>query len=151
MYLMSFTALAGAAGKYWWGALCDRVDPKKAVMAMFATAALGLAIGLAPGSRLTLPLFILIYGFSMGGVVSTGPIMIAHVFGGEFYASIARFVGVLINSSLLGYLTMGLSFSLTGSYNPAYAIFVVLYILAIWLIYSIKLTSGQLRASNPLS
>jgi len=62
------------------GALCDRFRPRRVVSTLMITAALGLALGLVQHSLLALALFTVIYGFSMGGVVSTIPIMIAEVF-----------------------------------------------------------------------
>jgi MFS transporter, OFA family, oxalate/formate antiporter len=138
MLMMSATALVGAAGKYLWGALCDRYRPRRVVTALMVCAALGLSFGLIKTSLPALLLFAGIYGFSMGGVVSTSPIMIAEVFGREVYASIARFVSAAINFYFVSYLVMGWTFEQTGSYDAAYILFILLYLIAAWLIGSIK-------------
>lgn len=138
MYLMSVTALIGAVGKYVWGVLCDRFNPNRVVAVLMAANAGGLALGLIPESTLAMVLFIVVFGFAMGGIVSTTPVMIAHVFGREAYASVARFQGVLSRLFLFGYIVMGQSFERTGSYDAAYFVFIVLNVVALLLVLSIK-------------
>lgn len=138
MYCMSFTALIGAAGKYAWGALCDRFQPRKVVMALMVAAAVGLTLGMIKDSPLALVLFTVIYGFAMGGVVSTAPIMISDIFGREVYASMARFSSAAINLYFVSYFFMGWSFDRTGSYDSAYVLFILLFLVATSLIASIN-------------
>jgi OFA family oxalate/formate antiporter-like MFS transporter len=148
MYFMSFTALVGAAGKYAWGALCDRYPPRRVVIALMLASAFGLALGLVKHSLLALALFALIFGFSMGGVVSTIPIMIAEVFGREVYASIARFSSAAINFYFVSYFFMGWSFERTGSYDAAYILFTILYLVAAKLIASIRVKADSPKTSG---
>jgi MFS transporter, OFA family, oxalate/formate antiporter len=144
MVLMSGAALVGAAGKYAWGALCDRFEPRKVVATLMAASAFGLALGLIKHSTVALMAFTFIYGFSMGGVVSTSPILIAHVFGRDVYPSIARFASAAINLYFISYPIMGWCFQRTGAYDAAYALFAVLYVIAFFLIRSIKAPSRTL-------
>ncbi len=145
MYMMSLTAFIGALGKYFWGMLCDRYDPRKVVAVLIVANGLGLGLGLIQNSFPALMLFIVIFGFAMGGVVSTGPITIAFLFGRDAYASVARFLGLVVRLQLIGYFITGLSYDRTGSYDTAYVIFIVLDLIAAALILTTK------KSSIPLS
>jgi MFS transporter, OFA family, oxalate/formate antiporter len=104
---------------------------------LFLNAA-GLCVGLVPGSLVTVTVFILIYGFAMGGVVSTQPVIIAEFYGRDAYPTVARYVGLVVGVDCVGYPIMGMSFDLTGSYDTAYLIFVGLNFIAALLIASLK-------------
>lgn len=138
MVMMAATALVGSIGKYVWGLLCDRFDPRKvaAILAGANAAALGLA--LCRDSFSALVLFITVFGFTMGGILSTYPIMIAHLFGRESFASVIRFVSMFLILQLAGYLIAGQSFDRLGSYDAAYMLFIALDIVAVFLFISIK-------------
>ena len=138
MAMMSATALMGACGKYVWGILCDHFDPCRVVSVLMATCSFGLIFSLFENSVTALILFIIVFGFSMGGVMSTFPIMIAHLFGRESFASVGRFLGLFLLLQMPGYLVASLSYDLTGSYNLAYFIFILLGLLGAFLIFSVK-------------
>lgn len=137
MIMMAATALAGSVGKYIWGMLCDHFTPQRVVAVLISAIMVGHILALQ-SSLLALVLFIIIFGFSMGGVMSTFPVFIAHLFGRESFALVGRFLGLLLGINIIGYLIMGQSFDRTGSYNIAYAIFIVLDIIAISLILTIS-------------
>lgn len=134
MALVSLTALTATVGKTAWGMLCDRYDPKRVVAVLMAFNGLGLALALVPVSSFALALFILLFGFAMGGIMSTLPILVADLYGRESFASVSRFVSVFIVLEVGGYLLMGQSYDRTGSYNAAYATFVLLDLVAAGLI-----------------
>ena len=142
MLMMSVTALLGALGKYFWGSLCDRFEPRRVVAALIATTAAGLGLGLVQGSLAALVLFIAVFGFAMGGVVSTTPVLIGHFFGRAAYASVARVLGRVVRLQVVGYYLMGRSFKITGSYDAAYAIFIALDLIAAALVLSIRQPQG---------
>ena len=138
MRLMAATALAGAVGKYLWARLCDSFPARTVVAALIAFNAAGLGLLLLPPSMAAVALFVVIYGFSMGGVVSTQPVMIAATFGREAFPTIARYIWVVVGFNCIGYPIMGMSFDMTGSYSAAYGIFIVFNICALCLIASLK-------------
>ncbi len=138
MGLMSLTALLGAAGKYAWGHSCDHFDSRKVAAVMMGANALGLGLGLIHGQAVALVLFILVFGFSMGGVMSVFQVIVADLFGRESFASVLRFAGLFLILQVVGYVAMGLAFDLTGSYAPAYALFMALDAVACVLAVSIK-------------
>ncbi|OHD70980.1 MAG: hypothetical protein A2W19_07605 [Spirochaetes bacterium RBG_16_49_21] len=138
MNLMAATALVGTAGKYVWALLCDKFSPRKVSTLLIFFNAAGLGLLLIPGSIAAVVLFILIYGFAMGGVVSTQPVIIADYFGREAYPTVARYIGVIVGINCISYPIMGRSFDITGSYDTAYLIFIVLNLVAVLLMASLK-------------
>jgi OFA family oxalate/formate antiporter-like MFS transporter len=134
--LVSLTALIATVGKTVWGALCDRYDPRRVVGVLMAMNGIGLCLALVPESRLALSAFILLFGFAMGGIMSTLPILVADLYGRESFASVSRFMSLFIILEVGGYMLMGLSFDKTGSYDRAYCVFVLLDLVAAGLVFA---------------
>lgn len=148
MIMMCAAAFFGAVGKYVWGVFCDRYEAKYVVAVLIGANALGLILGLLPGSLLALILFILVFGFAMGGVMSTFPIMVADLFGRESFAAVLRFVSLFLILQLVGYIIVGLSYDRLGSYDPAYILYVGLDLVALYLILTLKRPNGQGQADR---
>jgi MFS family permease len=138
MLMMAATALVGAAGKYSWGMMCDRFDPKRIAITMATVNALGLAIGLIKNSMAALIIFIPVFGFSMGGIMSTFPIIVATLFGRKNFSSVLRYISFFLILQMFGYLIAGQSFDITGSYDTAYKVFIGLDLIAAFLLFSLK-------------
>ena len=130
MLLTACTAALATAGKFLWGWLCDLAEPRKVVAALLAAKALGLGLGLWPDSLVGMWHFIIIFGFAMGGVMSTFPIMAAHLFGRDGFWRVYRLLVFFLAFQGLGYLIMGQSFELTGSYDLAFICFMALDLVA---------------------
>ncbi len=135
MALVSLTALIATIGKTVWGTLCDRYEPRRVVAVLMAMNGIGLCLALVPESKLALSAFILLFGFAMGGIMSTLPILVADLYGRESFASVSRFMSLFIILEVGGYMLMGQSFDRTGSYDRAYAIFVLLDLVAAGLVF----------------
>lgn len=129
MLLTALVAALATAGKFLWGLFCDLAEPRKVVALLLAGKAVGLACGLWP-SPAGLWLFIVIFGFAMGGVMATFPIMAAHLFGRASFWRVYRLLVLFLALQGLGYLVMGQSFSRTGSYDAAFVCFIALDVLA---------------------
>ncbi|MBN2468937.1 MAG: MFS transporter [Deltaproteobacteria bacterium] len=138
MAMMSATALMGAVGKYVWGMLCDRFDPRRVMALLMVACSLGLGFSFFENSLPALIFFIIVFGFAMGGAMATFPIAIAYLFGRESFAHVGRFLWMFLLLQMPGYLIAALSFDLTGSYNVAYGVFIVLDLIAAGLIVSMK-------------
>jgi nitrate/nitrite transporter NarK len=138
MILMTATAFFGAVGKYSWGMLCDFISPTRVISAIMIANAVGLVAALSANSAVAVGLFIFLFGFAMGGVMATYPIIIAELFGRESFASVFRFMAVFLVIQMAGYIIAGLSFDLTGSYNTAYGLFIGLDVLAAVIVLSVK-------------
>ncbi|MBW1819691.1 MAG: hypothetical protein JRJ60_21335, partial [Deltaproteobacteria bacterium] len=100
------------------------------VAVLMAMNGIGLCLALVPESMLALSAFILLFGFAMGGIMSTLPILVADLYGRESFASVSRFMSLFIILEVGGYMLMGQSFDRTGSYDRAYAVFVLLDLVA---------------------
>ena len=138
MWLMALTACIGAVAKYLWGMWCDRFDPRHVFALLVSMMALGLGLALIHDSLVALALFILIFGFAMGGVMSLFPIIVADLYGRESFPAVFRYVSLLVIIEVFGFVIAGQSFDRTGSYDLAYVIFIVLALVAVGLIVTIK-------------
>ncbi len=138
MMMMAATALVGAVGKYSWGMMCDRFEARRVAVGMTVANALGLGLGLIKNSMAALIIFIPVFGFSMGGIMSTFPIIVATLFGRKNFASVLRYISIFLILQMFGYLIAGRSFDITGSYDTAYMIFIGLDIIAALLLCSLE-------------
>ncbi len=138
MALTVLTALLGAGGKYGWGRLCDSVDERKVVAWSILFQIAGLAILISSKALIPLFVFILLFGLGMGGVMSTFPIVVAGFFGRNDFPKVYGYSSLFLLLQCGGYILMGRSFDLTGSYNTAYISFIAMNIIAIILILLAK-------------
>jgi len=143
MGMMAATACIGAVAKYVWGMLCDRFDPRHVFATLVSMMALGLGLALIHDSLVALALFIVIFGFSMGGVMSLFPIIVADLYGRESFPAVFRYVSLIIIIEISGFVIAGQSFDRTGSYDLAYIIFVILNLIAVSLILTMKRPRGK--------
>lgn len=137
MLMMAATAFVGAAGKYSWGVMCDRFEPRRVVFVMAVANAIGLSLALIKHSFFALICFIPVFGFSMGGIMSTYPIIVATIFGRESFSSVLRFISIFLILQMFGYLIAGQSYDRTGSYDAAYWLFICLDLVAAFLLFSL--------------
>ncbi len=138
MLLVALTSVAGTFGKFTWGTLCDRFSPNRVGAVMFCLVGLGQVLGLIASGPWTVGLFIVVFGFGMGGIMSTFPIVSAWCFGRAAFASVYRFLALFLGLQAVGYMMMGGSFHLTGSYDAAYTIFVFVDLAAAGAIVTVK-------------
>jgi MFS family permease len=148
MWLMAATAFTGALGKYIWGVVCDYFDTRHVASLIAALNAIGLFFAFFQGSSPSLFLFVVVFGFTMGGIMSTYPIIIADIFGRVAFPFVVRFASLFLILQMAGYLIAGQSFDHTGSYNMAYAAFLGFDLIAAVLIGSIPKSPGQ-NPANP--
>jgi len=127
--------LGSAAGKVFFGWLCDRVPPKRAC-------ALGLALQLGGvlvllSIRADSPLvliwaYALLLGFGLGSWLPTMSMLVSTNFGLAYYGSIFGVISFLESTGTsIGPLFAGLVFDAVGTYYPAFVTFAVLYGVAI--------------------
>ncbi len=147
MTMMASTAFSGGIGKYVWGMLCDRFRPKLVVATIGLVNAAGLVFALIHGSLIAIFVFIVVYGFSMGGINSTFPIMTAEYFGRRSFPNVMRYLMLLLMLNLSGFVIAGQSYDRFGSYDPAFILFICCDIIAVILILSIKYPDSTVQAS----
>ena len=152
MILVALTAAAGTCGKFTWGIMCDRFAPNRLAAIMFTLVGLGQILGTVAQGPVTLTLFIIIFGFGMGGIMSTFPIITAWCFGRSAFASVFRYLALFLALQALGYLMMGQAFRLTGSYDMAYLAFVFIDLAAAAMIWGARpLSQPAEGAASPAS
>ncbi len=138
MLLMAVTSLLGAAGKYIWGTLCDMFESQKVAAALILANGIGLAAALFAHSAAALVVFVCLFGFAMGGVMSTYPIIVADLFGRDSFAAVYRFMMIFLALQMAGFIIAGLSFDLAGSYTPAYVLFIIIDLAAALLVMTVR-------------
>ena len=127
----SMIGFSGLVSKPVWGLIAERVEARYAAAAEFVLLALGiLAIYAAP----TLPLMygaILFFGVGIGGVVTIQETVWADYFGRLTLASV-RSIGrtFTIVFSAGGPVLAGLAYDLRDSYDSAFLVFIVAYVVA---------------------
>lgn len=138
MLLMTSTALVATIGKYTWGMLCDRFEPRHVAAVLAGANALGLVPSLFHDAILAVVLFILIFGFAMGGIMSTYPIIVADLFGRMSFPAVSRFMALFLILQMSGYIVAGQSYDLLGSYDAAYGLYIIFDIVAACLLVTIR-------------
>jgi len=144
MLMMAVTALIGSGGKIFWGWLCDRFDARKVVACAILCQIAGLLVLTTGKSIFILSTFIVLFGLGMGGVMSTIAVVTAEFFGRENFAKVYGYIALFLLSESAGFIMMGQSFDLFGSYNYAYIGFVIFYAIALVLM----LTARRPRLQN---
>jgi MFS family permease len=142
--VVSVTTITGTVGRVAFAAVGDRWAPRQIAAAMFALQALGLALAAlgspgadgAAGGGLSGAAWILaagsvVFGLTMGIIVSIQPLVAADCFGrrsfGRIYGPI--YLAIQIGTGL-GSLVFGLTATAFGSYGPVLAVVALTLLLA---------------------
>jgi OFA family oxalate/formate antiporter-like MFS transporter len=123
--VLGLVAGMGIFGKVGSGYLADRVPPHLVLTGVFLMEAVGLTVLIATDSIAGVAAFVLIFGYSMGGLVALQPLVVVHYFG---QASVATIVGAMTAFSSLfmavGPVFAGFMYDLLDSYTLAYLVFI---------------------------
>ncbi|MDR1777878.1 MAG: MFS transporter [Desulfovibrio sp.] len=129
MLLACAAALCAALSKYAWGALCDRFTPITASRLVMLLSAASLALILLPPSLIGLAVFCVTFGSCIGGLWAVLPAATTYCFGSDNFLPAYKFVSLFLLLRCLGFPVMGLAHDLSGSYTPAYVIFLIVLLL----------------------
>ena len=114
-----------------FGAMADRYPVRHAMALSFGLQAVGTVILIYTGAIGSPLLFVLVWGFAMGGVIALEPLIVAECFGMKSFGVI---LGMIYVATTVGAASRppfaGIIFDLTGDYSGAFAVFVVTYALA---------------------
>jgi MFS family permease len=125
-WMLGATAGIGVLGKLGFGALLGRFEQRRVIMWCFALQALGVLCLMSPTNRLTLALYVLLYGFAMGGNATLQATVIGECFGRLHYGSIAgRMSPIIVLAQALGIPLAGAIRDTFGSYVPAFIVIVL--------------------------
>jgi MFS transporter, OFA family, oxalate/formate antiporter len=126
---VSVFAIANAAGRLSWGALCDRVRPSRALIGNLVSQAVVVAAGIWMVHDIRgFLLFSALAGFNYGGVLVIYASTVAQVWGKE---RVGQIYGAMFSSNILGAgapLLAGVLFDATGGFEVAFAALVVVLI-----------------------
>jgi sugar phosphate permease len=135
-FAMGLTAGMGGLGKVGFGRITETVPFRYAAAFCFGLQALAVLLFLATQSVAMVWVYVLLFGFAMGGVIVLLPLIVGHFFG---LASFGVLVGTLMLTQALGgsigAYASGLIHDHFGSYQLALTAFVGVYLAAIVTIF----------------
>jgi MFS family permease len=143
------TAGVGVVGKLGFGALLDRFDQRRVIVGCFLLQALGLL--LLPFARVPaiLVLYVLIYGYAMGGNATLQATVLGECFGRLHYGAIAgRMSPFIVLAQAAAVPVVGWIRDRTGTYAPAIVLVVGLTLVAALAISRLRLPSAPARAQS---
>lgn len=134
MAFMCATAFFTACGKYAWGWVCDRIPPIRAARILFIYCCGAYLLSFLPPSALSVGIFAVFCGLGMGGTWTILPAVVVDVFGRAHFMAAYRVVSLFIFFKSFGYIIMGQSYQLTGSYDAAFLVFSALSLVSLLLV-----------------
>lgn len=134
-------------GKLAMGMFADRVSARAALTANYASAMIGLAAILAAERVVPLAVYVLFYGFTVGAPLVLMPMVMAESLGLRRLGSVMGISGMFATAGYAaGPVIAGRMFDVSGSYVTAFALFVVMCLLAAVSIFGcLPLASEQSR------
>jgi MFS family permease len=129
--MLSLTAFLGIAGKLSFGWLVDRWTARRAIWFTIGCQVLGQIAMLQQQSLALFAVGAALFGYGMGGVVPMQGALVAKVFGrARFGKALGAMRPAMFPIQILGVPLAGAIYDATGSYTPAFLLFIVLYLLA---------------------
>jgi MFS transporter, OFA family, oxalate/formate antiporter len=129
---LGLTAGLGGLGKLGFGKMSDLIPFRYATIICYSLQAIAVVALLNGNSMGMLWFYVLIFGFSMGGIVLLVAIGVANYFG---LASLGIIMGIVSLCQSLGYssgaILSGLIYDAFGSYDAALKLYIGIYIIAI--------------------
>ena len=128
---LAATAGVGVIGKLGFGALLDRFEQRRVIVACFLLQAAGLL--LLPFARVpgVLALYVLVYGYAMGGNATLQATILGQCFGRLHYGAIAgRMSPMIVLAQAMAVPLVGWLRDRTGSYLPSIALIACLTLAA---------------------
>jgi MFS transporter, OFA family, oxalate/formate antiporter len=116
--LLGVIGVGSTAGRFFLGAIADRMGRERSLLMMFVGMAISLAIWALSANVRSLAVFAFVYGVFYGGWVAVLPAVVMDYFGGR---NVSGIIGVLYTSvafgTLIGPSTAGFAFDLSHSYE----------------------------------
>ena len=114
------------------GYLADRISKKLIAVVSFALEAAGVFILMRAKSMKMVWLYVIVFGIGFGGEPTIRPLLLGELFGTtSFGAVMGSIQSVTQVGTAIGPLLAGYIFDATASYNLAFIIFLITYLLAI--------------------
>jgi MFS family permease len=144
------TAGVGVVGKLGFGALLDRFDQRRVIVGCFLLQAAGLL--LLPFARVPaiLALYVLIFGYAMGGNATLQATILGECFGRLHYGAIAgRITPFIVLAQAVAVPIVGWIRDRTGTYLPAIGVIFTLTLAAALCISRLRLPRARAHAHSP--
>jgi len=137
--MMSLIYVFAAFGKLGMGLLADRVSARIALTFNFLAACVGMILIFGAARTVVLIPFVLIFGLSLGAPLVLVPMLVAESLGLKRFGSIGGIAGIFNTiGAFIGPVGAGKIYDLTGSYVPAFEVFVVMCLLGAAVTYSCR-------------
>lgn len=145
-FVVSIIGLTSAAGKFVFGYLCDRIDPKYTTAIAYAFTTLSLTALTLARSVHHLWLYGILLGLGMGGWAPNMAMLTRNYFGLKQYGAILGTIHLIFMlGEAIGPVVVGLTYDHAGTYHPILIIFSVLCAASIPLIIIVR-KSGLISA-----
>jgi sugar phosphate permease len=132
---LGFTAGMGILGKIFFGFLAERMSVRFTTVICLAIQAVGVVILIMTTSMMTVWLFVIVFGFSMGGMATLRPLLIIEFFGTSAIGAILGSMAVVFSlGAASGPITAAYIYDFFQSYYWAFFIYVVAYGAAVFMI-----------------
>jgi OFA family oxalate/formate antiporter-like MFS transporter len=144
---VSVMALSGAFGNGLWGALSERIHPRRLSVATMIVSAASVGLLMQVSTAGAAYLFALLFGLNARGAGVLMQILIARYFGRGSFGAISSVLDPFHKGGLgLGALLAGIVFDYARSYRPVFMIFLLSYLLSALLIFLARRPRAQARA-----
>jgi predicted MFS family arabinose efflux permease len=132
---LSVMALSGALGNGLWGALAERIHPRRLSIATMLISAGSVALLMQTRGIFTAYVFAVLFGLSARGAAVLMQILLGRYFGRRSFGAISSVLDPFHKGGLgLGPLFAGIAFDFAGNYQIIFAIFFGNYLLSALLI-----------------
>lgn len=149
--VMSLCAGFGVMGKLVLGWLGDHWSARKALWLTIVTQIIGQLAMLASSELWLFAAGAAFFGFGMGGVVPLQAALIGKLFGREkFGQAMGLMRPAMFPIQIIGVPLAGWVFDTTGSYNPAFITFIVLYFVAAIVVLGFQQTVASAEGTTNL-
>ena len=136
---LGFTAGMGILGKLVWGYLSDRLQVRYVAMLCFSIQALGVLILMQATGLAMVWVYVVVFGFAMGGLAVMMGVLPMSVFHSKSIAPILGAIALAMSfGAALGPFVAGYIFDLLGNYTLSFMIFLVAYALAVTATYAAR-------------
>ncbi|MET0691773.1 MAG: MFS transporter [Candidatus Binatia bacterium] len=144
---VSVMALSGAFGNGLWGALAERLHPRRLSVATMIVSAASVGLLMQVSTAGAAYLFALLFGLNARGAGVLMQILIARYFGRASFGAISSVLDPFHKGGLgLGALLAGIVFDYAGGYQPVFTIFLLSYLLSALLIFLARRPRAQALA-----
>lgn len=133
---LSVMALSGALGNGLWGALAERIEPRRLNVATMLISAGAVALLIRVSTPFAAYVFAVFFGLAARGAAVLTQILVARYFGRHSYGAISSVIDPFHKGGLgLGALFAGMAFDFAGNYQTIFSIFLGNYLVSALLIF----------------